>query len=82
MTWKLINDLDEDSLRKLLDELPAWVKVCVCANVRRYLSPADRSFIRYTIPLERSLCNLFLHRLLLRHAAPNHCRLQTCPAVL
>lgn len=32
MTWKFINDLDEESLRRLLDELPAWVKVCVCAE--------------------------------------------------
>lgn len=29
MTWKLINELDEESLRRLLDELPAWVKVGV-----------------------------------------------------
>ena len=27
MTWKLVEDLDEESLQKILGTLPAWIKV-------------------------------------------------------
>lgn len=49
MTWKLINDLDEESLRRLLDELPAWVKVCVCAGAPLHMCPADLAHTHCTM---------------------------------
>ena len=50
-TVRLLTDLDEDGLKYVLKNLPAWVKVCPC-----YLMPSTPVLICGLAPVLKGVC--------------------------